>query len=152
MIAQLPKDFDELIEAAGIGRRLSPDGDDVVGHVASLLRVDRDQAQRIAEAVLEVLAIRISDGEVEDLEAELPPELRPALERGLAESRAAKMMTVDEFIDTVAEREGIELEDAERHTRAVFSALRAVLSGKEFQDMAAQLSEDYRPLLATAGA
>jgi uncharacterized protein (DUF2267 family) len=70
------------------------------------------------------------------------------LERGLAESRAAKLMTSDEFIATVADREGVDLDEAERHSRAVFAALRAVVSGREFSDMAAQLSPDYAPLLA----
>jgi uncharacterized protein (DUF2267 family) len=88
---------------------------------------------------------------VEDLEAELPPELRPALERGLAESRNAKVMSADEFIAEVADREGADLDDAEDHVRAVFAALREVTTGKEFSDMAAQLSQDYDRLLVAAG-
>jgi uncharacterized protein (DUF2267 family) len=122
--------------------------DDVVGRVAALLNTDRDTARRATAAVVQTLAVRISAGEVEDLEAELPAELHDALERGLAESRPATKMTEAEFIARVASLEGTTLEEAERHAHAVFHALREALSPKEFSDMAAQLSEDYAPLLA----
>jgi uncharacterized protein (DUF2267 family) len=149
MLAQLPGDFAPLLRAAGIGRRrVTSDEPDFVGRVAAVAGLDRTRARRATEAVLETLAARISAGEVEDLMPELPPDLVPALERGLAESRAAKLMTSDEFIATVADREGVDIDDAERHVRAVFAVLREVVSGKEFSDMAAQLSEDYLPLLA----
>ncbi|MEA2323848.1 MAG: hypothetical protein QOD81_3698 [Solirubrobacteraceae bacterium] len=149
MLAQLPSDFAPLLKAAGLGRRrLSSDEPDLVGRVAGPAGLDRTRARRATETVLETLATRISAGEVEDLIPELPPDLVPALERGLAESRAAKLMTSDEFIATVADREGVDIDEAERHARAVFAALREVVSGKEFSDMVAQLSEDYLPLLA----
>jgi uncharacterized protein (DUF2267 family) len=56
-------------------------------------------------------------------------------------------MSEQEFIARVAEVEGIDIEEAERHAHAVFQTLRDVLSTKEFSDMTAQLSEDYAPLL-----
>jgi uncharacterized protein (DUF2267 family) len=121
---------------------------DVAGRVAELNGLDRDAARRATEAVLQVLAVRISAGEVQDLEEELPPELRPALERGLAESRAGRRMTEREFLARVAELEGVSREEAERHAHAVFQALREILSDKEFSDVTAQLSEDFAPLLA----
>jgi uncharacterized protein (DUF2267 family) len=152
MAAQLPRGFEPLLEAAGVGRRqaMAEAPDDLVGRVARIAAVDRETARRAAEAVLETLAVRISAGEVEDLEAELPPELHPALERGLAESRSAKVMSADEFIANVADREGVDIDVAEDHVRAVFAALREVVTGKEFSDMAAQLSDDYGRLLAAA--
>jgi uncharacterized protein (DUF2267 family) len=146
MASQLPKDFEDLLEAAGVGRRRAMTQDDVTGRVAELLNTDRDTARRATEAVVQTLAVRISSGEAEDLEAELP-DLRDALERGLAESRAAKKMSEPEFLARVAELEGTGPEEAERHAHAVFQALREALSPKEFSDMAAQLSQDYAPLL-----
>lgn len=148
MMSQLPKEFDRLLEAAGIGRRQAMEDDDIVLRVVELAGLDRDQARGATEAVLETLAVRISDGEVDDLAAELPANLRPALERGLRESRAAQPMTADEFVARVADREGVDLDEAERHARAVFAALREVVSHKEFCDMAAQLSNDYARLVA----
>jgi uncharacterized protein (DUF2267 family) len=149
MAAQLPRDFDSLLAAAGSGRRRAMDDDDFVRRVAELAGwSDREEARRATEAVLETLAERISEGEVDDLMVELPGTLRPALERGLRQSRAAKPMTADEFVARVAEREGVDLDEAEQHASVVFTALREAISPKEFSDMAAQLSRDYESLLA----
>jgi uncharacterized protein (DUF2267 family) len=147
MASQLPKDFEDLLEAAGVGRRQAMTQDDVVGRVAELLNTDRETARRATEAVVQTLAVRISAGEVDDMEAELPADLHEALERGLAESPAAKRMTEQEFVARVAELENTGPQEAERHAQAVFQALREALSPKEFSDMASQLSEDYAPLL-----
>jgi uncharacterized protein (DUF2267 family) len=148
MASQLPKDFEDLLEAAGVGRRRAIAQDDVIGRVAELMSTDRETARRATEAVVQTLAMRISAGEVDDLEAELPADLHDALQRGLAESRAARKMSEAEFLAHVAELAGTGLEEAERHAHAVFQALREALSPKEFSDMASQLSQDYAPLLA----
>lgn len=150
MLAQLPRDYEPLLRAAGLWRRISRPRDDVVDRVAGIAGLDRDTARRATEAVLETLAIRISAGEVEDLERELPYDLHAALERGLAQSGAAKTMSADEFIAMVADREGVDIDEAEDHARAVFAALRDVVTGREFSDMAAQLSQDYARLLVAA--
>jgi uncharacterized protein (DUF2267 family) len=147
MAAQLPRDYEDLLVAAGVGRRQALVQDDLVGRVAELLHADRDPARRATEAVLQTLAVRISAGEIDDLEDELPADVHAALERGLVESRAAKPMSEQEFVARVAALEGVSPEEAERHAHAVFQALREALSNKEFSDMAAQLSEDYAPLL-----
>jgi uncharacterized protein (DUF2267 family) len=148
MAAQLPRDFEDFLAAAGVGRRQALTQDDLVGRVAELASVDRDTARRVTEAVLEALAVRISAGEVDDLEDELPGDVHAALERGLAEHREAVPMTEQEFVARVAETAGLDPAEAERDAHAVFHALREALSNKEFSDMAAQLSEDYAPLLA----
>jgi uncharacterized protein (DUF2267 family) len=152
MAAQLPRGFEPLLDAAGVGRRQAhaQGPDDVVERVARIAAVDRDVAQRATEAVLETLAVKVSAGEVEDLGRELPPELHPPLERGMAESREAKPMSADEFIAEVSDRAGVDLDMAEDMARAVFAALREVITGKEFSDLAAQLSQDYGRLLAVA--
>jgi uncharacterized protein (DUF2267 family) len=149
MAAQLPVEFEPLLQAAGIGRRRAAhEPYDLALRVAELADLDREQARRATEAVLETLAVRISEGEVEDLRKEIPPNLHPALDRGLRESRNARKMSVEEFLDHIAEREGISREEALEHTRAVFAALRELITGKELSDMAAQLPSEYAPLLA----
>jgi uncharacterized protein (DUF2267 family) len=150
IVRQLPKEYDVLLEAAGAGRRRAMAEDELVLRMVVRAGLDRDQARRAVEAVLETLAERISEGEVEDLAAELPANLRPALGRGLRASRAARPMSADEFLDRVAAREGVAREEAEEHARAVFATLREFISSKEFSDMAAQLSHDFEPLLAGA--
>jgi uncharacterized protein (DUF2267 family) len=149
MAVQLPKEYEPLLQAAGVGRRRETrEPYDLTLRVAELAGLDREQARKAIEAVLETLAVRISAGEVEDLMKEIPPNFHPALRRGLRESHDARKMSVDEFLDHIAEREGISREEALEHTRAVFAALRELISGKEFSDMAAQLPGEYAPLLA----
>jgi uncharacterized protein (DUF2267 family) len=147
MASQLPRDFEDLLAAAGVGRRQAITQDDFVARVAELLGTDREAARRATEAVLQTLAERISAGEIDDLEDELPADVHAALERGLVESRAARKMSEQEFVARVAELEGAVPEQAEEHAHAVFQALREAVSDKEFSDMVAQLSDDYAPLL-----
>jgi uncharacterized protein (DUF2267 family) len=149
MAAQLPKDFEPLLRAAGVGRRRATrEPYDLTLRVAELAGIEREQARKATEAVLETLAVRISAGEVEDLRKEIPRNLHHALDRGLRERRDAVPMNLDEFLDHIAEREGINRDDALDHTRAVFAALREMITSKEFRDMAAQLPNEYAPLLA----
>jgi uncharacterized protein (DUF2267 family) len=149
MAAQLPNDFEPLLRAAGVGRRRATgEPYDLTLRVAELADVEREQARKATEAVLETLAVRISAGEVEDLRKEIPSNLHHALDRGLREHREAVPMSIDAFLDDIAEREGISRDVALDHTRAVFAALREMISSKEFHDMAAQLPGDYAPLLA----
>jgi uncharacterized protein (DUF2267 family) len=117
--------------------------------VAERAGLDRDEARRATAAVLEELATRITRGEVEDLEAELPPELRPPLARGDEESHgAARRIGLRDFEREVAEREGVTPEEAHDHIRAVFATLREAVSPKEFSDMTAQLPDEFRAVLA----
>jgi uncharacterized protein (DUF2267 family) len=57
-------------------------------------------------------------------------------------------MTADEFVGRVAARERVDRDVAERHVRTVFAVLREALSEAEWEDLEAQLSHDYEPLLA----
>ena len=149
MAAQLPNDFEPLLQAAGVGRRRAMrEPYDLTRRVAELAGIEHEQARKATEAVLETLAVRISAGEVEDLRKEIPSNLHHALDRGLRERRDAVPMSLDEFLDHIAEREGISRDVALDHTRAVFAALREMISSKEFHDMAAQLPDEYAPLLA----
>jgi uncharacterized protein (DUF2267 family) len=63
-------------------------------------------------------AVRLSDGEVEDVNAEMSP----ALERGLTQSRKATRMALDQFLERIAKVDGVSRAEAERHARAVFAA------------------------------
>jgi uncharacterized protein (DUF2267 family) len=148
MAAQLSRDFAPLLEAAAAERDATPEHDPIVRRVAELADLDPPVARRTVEAVLETLAVRISEGEVEDLIERLPTELRGALERGLAKSRKATRMSLDEFVARVAEREGVDADEAELRARAVFAALREVVSSKEVRDVESELPSEYAPLFS----
>lgn len=148
MVAQLPKDFEPLLKAANAGREHALPRDPLVARVAQLTSLDEPEASRAVEAVLEALAIRISSGEVRDLMERLPAAVMPALERGMAQSPNASRMSLEEFLDLVAEREGVGREEAQRHARAVFAALRELVPGKEIYDVESELPREYAPLFS----
>jgi uncharacterized protein (DUF2267 family) len=154
MRAQLPKDFDPMLDEA-LRDAPSPALDtpeggmpaqDFLDRVAQRAGVDRERAQRAVEAVLEELAIRITSGQVEDLERRLPRELRAPLERGVARSQSARPLSLDTFLRNIAGREGVDRSAAAEHTRAVLTRLREAVGEKEWSDTAAQLPEDYATL------
>jgi uncharacterized protein (DUF2267 family) len=148
VVAELPRDFAPLLPVGPQEQVVSLDT--FLAHVADRAATDRERAQRIAEAVLETLGERIAGGEVEDLLRYLPRALHEPLKRGDAASGGkAKAMSLDEFVDTVAMREGdVSYEQALEHTRAVLATLRETIPDKEFRDIDSQLSSDYDPVLA----
>jgi uncharacterized protein (DUF2267 family) len=97
--------------------------------------------------VLEVLGYRITAGQVEDLERRVPAELATALERGKAQRRTARPLSLDTFIALIADREGVDRSQAAEHARAVLAVLREAIGEDEFHDTTAQLPGEYRVLL-----
>jgi uncharacterized protein (DUF2267 family) len=148
MAAQLSKDFDPLLEASQTSDDPATPQDQFVRRVAELTSLETPRARQAVEAVLEALAIRISQGEVEDLMRWLPADLIPSLERGLAQSRRATRMSLEEFLDRVANLEEVDRADAETHARAVFAALRELVPSKEIYDVESELPREYAPLFA----
>jgi uncharacterized protein (DUF2267 family) len=153
LIAELPADYQPLFgDAAQITRDPAApevmEPDEFIDRVSGRAGLDRDGAERAANAVLETLAERIAGGEVDDLAESLPPPLRPALERGKSLSGGkARRISLDEFIARVAEREDVTWEEAVDHTRAVFATLREAVPDKEWSDLLAQLPRGYREAL-----
>jgi uncharacterized protein (DUF2267 family) len=121
MAAELPKDFLPLIAPAEAeADRLDP----------------------------EVLAERIAGGDVDDLVAQLPADLRPALERGNERTGGkAQRMSLDELAELVGELEGVSTDHAREHAQAVIRTLREAISEKEFDDLFAELPDEFRSLL-----
>jgi uncharacterized protein (DUF2267 family) len=121
--------------------------DDFIDSVARRAGLDTEGARRASEAVLEALAGRISGGEVDDLVTRLPARFRPALERGKLRSHGvARRMSLDEFLQRIADLEGTTPDQAEEHARAVFATLRQTVGEKEFRDVTAQLPKEYAVL------
>src|SRR3954452_8067571 len=111
--------------------------------VAEDAEIGFEAAERAARAVLETLGERIAQGEARDIAAQLPPELSPYI----ATNTPADGFDVDEFVRRIAERAGVDAATAERHARAVFTALSRALDRREHDQMATELSKDYWPLL-----
>lgn len=130
-----------------------PSEDELVADVAARLEGDTstETARRALEAVLETLAERIAPGEVEDLVSRLPLTFHEPLRRGAAQcTEHTRRRTASEFVQVVAEREGVDQDTARRHIRAVLAALRAALGDEEFSDMVVELPKDYDVLIPAA--
>ncbi|GAA1800406.1 DUF2267 domain-containing protein [Planosporangium flavigriseum] len=162
MQAQLPGEFVSLIEAAVAQAPPRPREDEppfrgpvsldgFISRVAERAGLDTERAKRAAESVLEVLAMRVTDGQLEDMRPFLPYELRPALDRGLTRSRGRALpLSLDAFVEEITKREGVSRAEAEQHARAVLSVLHDVVGDKEFSDTISQLPVEYRTLVAQA--
>jgi uncharacterized protein (DUF2267 family) len=148
--SELPKTFEPLIMEARRRRHEIMPSEEFLSRVAQQTGLDADGARRATDAVLETLAERISGGEVEDLTAELAPELHEPLRRGNDESNgAARRMTLEEFAERIAHRERVTEDQAREHAQAVLAALREAITDKEYSDVRTQLPDDYRVLLPT---
>jgi uncharacterized protein (DUF2267 family) len=151
--AQLPNEYRALMQET-TKRKRDPAAPEVVAVELFVRRVARRaalgpfEARRAGEAVLETLAERIAGGEADDLAEQLGEELRPALERGKGRSGGkAQRMSLDEFIERMANREEVTHEHAFDHARAVFATLRETLTDKEFSDLLAELPRGYSEAL-----
>jgi uncharacterized protein (DUF2267 family) len=149
MVAQLPKDYAFLLPS---GPAIEvPAVEELLGRVAERAGLDLEGACRATEAVLETLAERIAPGEVDDLISRLPVPLHAPLKQGKARNpdpRSVQGMSLERFLDRVAERAGVPPEDAGRHARAVFTTLREAVSDEEFFDVTVQLPPEYDVLWA----
>jgi uncharacterized protein (DUF2267 family) len=146
---RLPEEARKLLRPSERGRPPVAGADALVDRVAREARFDGERALRATEAVLETLGERLAGGEVDDLEAVLPGELRPALELGKLHSGGkAERFDVDEFVGRVADRVGeTSHEEALDDARFVFRALREMLPPAELDDILAELPREYDELL-----
>jgi uncharacterized protein (DUF2267 family) len=146
----LPRDF-RLLLGEALRRPRDPSAAELMSieeftrRVADRAGSDAAGAVRAIDAVLETLAERLAAGEVEDMIEVLPPELRAPLQRGIERGgRKAIAVSVDEFVERVADREGLSTEQALDHVRAVFSTLRDALPDKEWSDLLSELPRRYQ--------
>lgn len=158
--SELPKDFGPLLDRAAVeaaAPRTAPaERAPTMSYEAFLAEIamrgarERDIARKAAEAVLEVLAMRITGGQLDDIVPWLPRELRPALERGRARGGGrAHPLSLEEFLRQVQRLEGVTRDIAFQHARAVFLTLRQAIGEKEFHDTMAQLPAEFHQLLRT---
>ncbi|MEV0421737.1 DUF2267 domain-containing protein [Streptosporangium canum] len=145
VVSELPEDFRLLVErtvaAAGPTLTLEEFLNRVAGRAGL---ADKQGAWRASEAVLEMLGEQISVGEIRDLMEALPAELSSALERGNEGSDNAPGTTpLEDFLALVALEEGVSVDEALRHARAVLATVRDAVTKKEFHDLTSQLARSY---------
>jgi uncharacterized protein (DUF2267 family) len=145
LAATLPKNFAPLLPRG-------PDVqvaafDDIVVEVAERAGLEPDEAQACIEDVLAVLAERIAPGEVEDLIAHLPLELHPVLKGALTRNPGhASHVPLDDFLQRVAARRGVDASRARDQAHAVLTTLRKAVGDDEFFDVTVELPPEYAQL------
>jgi uncharacterized protein (DUF2267 family) len=144
LAAELPDDFAPVVAEAQRRFFRAVDAETFLSKLAEHARIPEPAARRVADAVMETLAERISGGEVDDLETVLPLELREPLERGKARSggRATKM-SLDAFLERVGHELGVTPLEARRFVEAAFITLRETVPADEFLDVTAELPYEY---------
>ena len=110
--------------------------------------MDNDEAAHVTNAVLEVLAQRISPGEVRDLASQLPGPLGQVLVN--AAPQQARSFGIEEFLRRVAERTGARPRTAEWDAGAVLSTLGGAVTGGELNQIISQLPSSYAALFGKA--
>ena len=103
---------------------------ELIDEVADELGCERDEAERLAIAVIATIEERIPVSDVAELEAELPDELR---ERMAEVDRILDLPGMDDeaFRTRVAHRLRMTHDDAERTIAAVLKGLESCLSPRE---------------------
>ncbi|MDG9710744.1 DUF2267 domain-containing protein [Streptomyces sp. DH10] len=108
----------------------------------------QEEASKVTEAVLSVLAQRISPGEVDVLASQLPGPLGQTLTA--AKPQQAESFGIEEFYRRVAEGVGARPRTAEWDAGAVLTALADAVSGGELNQILSQLPSGYAVLFGRA--
>ena len=121
--------------------------EEFVNEVADRAGTSRDEAESLVRATLRALAERLSGGEAEDLRAQLPRQLQAEL---IPPQEEAQGFGVEEFVQKVAARSGIDETDVGAGVDAVLSVIRDAVTPGEFGDVLAQLGRDFAELVEAA--
>ena len=108
----------------------------------------QDEAEKVTEAVLQVLAQRISPGEVDDLASQLPGSLGKTLSE--AKPQQAESFGIEEFSRRVAERTGARPRTAQWDASAVLTTVADAVTGGELNQILSQLPSSYAVLFGKA--
>ena len=100
------------------------------------------QAVRATRAVLTTLGERLHEGEATDLASPLPMEI----DRYLTEADHGQRFDYQEFLDRVAEREGVDRSAANYHAQNVLAVVATVVPPGNIEKAQNQLPDDLDPL------
>jgi uncharacterized protein (DUF2267 family) len=107
----------------------------------------REAAEPLTHATLRVLAERLSGGEGEDLQAQMPKGLKEDL--AVPKEKPAESFGAAEFTRRVAEQAGIDETAAQIGAAAVLATIGDAVTPGEFDDVLSQLGRDFAALIAT---
>ena len=114
--------------------------------VAERAMLSKEEAADLTRAVLEVLAMRVSAGEVRHLIRQLPEKLADSVRWN---SKGPERFDLDELVLRVSSRTGLTKTETTTGVRAVLLTLREAVDRKEFNDFMSQLPVEFTRLLAS---
>lgn len=115
---------------------------DFLGRVQQRANIQsQDEALSVIRTTFETLSERLQGGEPLDLAAQLPSMLQEFVNVGEGER-----FGVDEFIQRIAEQEGISEEQAREQASAVLEVASEAVSRGEIEDVLMQLPQEYHGL------
>ena len=124
-------------------------GEQFIAEVKNLAELDTNEdAQKATRATLETLKERLAGNEPSNLAAQLPPEIAPYVEG----DGGREVFSLEEFYDRVAQKQGVDHDEAVRHARAVATVVQTSVTGGELDDVRSQLGDDYEELFEQPGA
>lgn len=140
ILDKLPDEFKSLFEMGG-----AEQADEFLSDVQWFTDLESPEAAHKATiATLQTLGERISRGEAEDVATYLPQECAEALTESATDD--PQDYSVDEFVDRVADQEGVNADEAQTHIQAVTTVLTQTASNRELRNVWAQLPPEYEPL------
>jgi uncharacterized protein (DUF2267 family) len=122
--------------------------DQFIQSVTERTGLPREAAETLTHATLGVLAERLSGGEAEDLQAQMPKGLKEDL--AVPKEKPAQSFGAGEFTRRVAERAGIDQPAAQIGAAAVLATIGEAVTPGEFDDVLSQLGREYAALMKTA--
>jgi uncharacterized protein (DUF2267 family) len=128
----------------GKGRRSDMKYDEFIDAVAIRAGVSPDDAEVLTYATLQTLAERLTGGEADDLASQLPQELQDTLQK---EFEQAEDFGLEEFVRRVSLNAGTDTALAWQGVRAVMATLQDAVTAGEFDDVMAQLPNDFMAVL-----
>ena len=102
------------------------------------------EAEAAVQATLTTLGEYLTGGEGLDLAAQLPQGLAELLRRQPPER--SMIFSLNDFLQRVGEEEGVGIEEASAHARAVMGVLEEAVTEGEMDDVRRQFPSEFDPL------
>ncbi|MGS2619965.1 DUF2267 domain-containing protein [Micromonospora sp. LZ34] len=113
--------------------------------VARRAGVPSEKAEAVSRATLETLTDRVTAGQASNIAGQLPRELRQHLHKTTTAvgSQNAEPFALNQFVERVARRAGVDVPMADAGMRAVLSTIGEAVSKDELKDLVSQLPKEF---------
>lgn len=101
-------------------------------------------AEEATRATLTVLGEYLTGGEGPDLASQLPQGVAEVLHQQPPER--STIFSLNDFLERVGEEEGVGIEEAQDHARAVVDVLEEAVTEGQMQDVRRQFPSEFNPL------